>query len=91
MTTWVFMIGWFGGLLLYVFLPIIRANRLRKAQEFEVMYRAFKLAALRTYYPEFREITVDELQLRYDIDSWYDSIGQDGVISSSESDLTYLQ
>lgn len=85
------MIGWFSGLLLYVFLPMIRANRQRKAKEFEMMYRAFKLAALRTYYPEFRELSLDELQLRYDIDSWYNAIGQDEVISSTEQELSYIR
>jgi hypothetical protein len=84
------MIAWFGGLFWYVFLPLVRTNRQRKAREFEAMYRAFKLAALRTYYPQFRELTLDELQLRYDIDSWYNAIGYDGIVSSVESNQRFV-
>jgi hypothetical protein len=61
----------------YVVLPVLKANRRREDIRFKINYRTFQLAALRSYYPELKDVPVDQLQLRFDIDSWYDLIGRE--------------
>lgn len=49
-------------------LPCSRSQKVKARREFEEHYRLVKLAAIREYYPELRDLSLREIALRYDYD-----------------------
>ena len=54
-----------------VFIPAHRAQESRARREFEEQFRLVKLATVRDYYPEMRNLSNRQIALRYDYEDAY--------------------
>lgn len=54
-----------------VFIPCVRAQRIRAARRSEEYFRLVKLSSVRDYYPEFQNLSFREIAVRYDYDDAY--------------------
>jgi hypothetical protein len=52
------------------------AQRARAIKQWEDDYRWVKLRAVKRHYPALRELPDEVLFRKYDLDSWYHSIGR---------------
>lgn len=56
---------------LTIFLPAHYARQEKSRRQFEDEYRLVKLAIVRAYYPELKDLTDRQIALRYDYDDAY--------------------
>ena len=61
---------------LYVVMPISKARRVKAGREWEENLKWVKLRAIRRYYPALRNLPEEVIMRKYDLDSWYNSIGR---------------
>lgn len=57
-------------------IPFIAGREQRMKIEFEAKLKAFKLIAVRRYYPSLRKLSFEEIEERYHLDSIYNGIGK---------------
>ena len=59
-----------------VALPMRSAQRARAIKQWDEDYRWVKLRAVKRHYPALRELPDEVIFRKYDLDSWYHSIGR---------------